>query len=301
MRLRHFVLFVASVFVIGMLFLWPLFALAAVPVCTDAGAQGKPICAPQVLKPKSAIANTDLVLFCATGDVADNCATLTSVREWHAWGGMQDYSWTLTDAGWLRKSAIPDTAAPPPPAPVAWHPKPFHCPFKTKDDLRGEKGGNVGVVVWFCDTPTGLTREVFCGDPRNVPDGSFTMLAAALFSLFSTHMTRPCTAAELALVDKVVIEQGPRVVVAPIAAGSRPIYSKGPNNTLGPPTGLRANVLYNKDPMECGWNRLQDASGAPTNYFEALKRTDTDYVKNSDGTLVVIGYTLCTITGLVSK
>lgn len=169
---------------------------------------------------------------------------------------------------------------------VPWTKPTYQCDFKKDGELRAAKDqqdSNVGVALWYCDTPKVIQWQTYCGDPDKLPSGFFTLSYAKAMALIKGNVQRPCTAAELHLRDLLHAAEGVRITVSGSGAAAdktRPIYSKTADNKLGPLVPSKRAAVD----APCQFNRLQNADGTGSMYFEVLG-----------------GYTLCKITGAVSK
>lgn len=145
------------------------------------------------------------------------------------------------------------------------------------DEVRKDIVGNAGALVWYCDKPDRIQPHHFTGDPKNIPHSVFGLAWKAIVALFKPN--RQSTPEELAVVDKIMAEQGVKITVAASTSGTRPVYAATATNTKGADT--KKDVAVGS---ACGWKRLQDAYGKATNYFS-----------------VEGGFALCTVSGVVSK
>jgi hypothetical protein len=153
----------------------------------------------------------------------------------------------------------------------------YECYPKSWDEIRKRKTTTAAVLLWYCNEPTAIYPQWFSGNPANIPDNILGLSWSALISAFKP--SRVSTADEIALVEKLNIDEGVKITVAAISTGTRPVYAATATNTKGNDTGKRVGVG-----TPCGWKRLQDSYGKATNYF-----------------LVDGGYALCTVVGITSK
>lgn len=139
---------------------------------------------------------------------------------------------------------------------------------------------HVGVVNWYCDTPSVIVWHSYCGDPWQLPTAAVKAGLEAVGVAMQTNQTRECTGEERAMMTALHASDGVKIIVQSNGtAQTRPVYARTVANTRGA-------VLVERAPVgaPCGRLRLQDDDGKGTAYFNYGN-----------------GYTLCKIVGPVSK
>jgi hypothetical protein len=131
-----------------------------------------------------------------------------------------------------------------PPAPT-WSYSDYKCEPKSWGEIRTDIRifEDRGIGAWYCDTPTAIIRQHYCGKPSNAPKLLMTLAFDRIVGAAKARPPRACEADELELVDPLHLSEGVKITVATNGtSATRPIYSATATNRLGTPTGARATV-----------------------------------------------------------
>lgn len=231
-------------------------------------------------KAKSALTGNEQILWCESGSTSGAAKESCAKQVMIPWHYAQDYSWVLTDAGWYPWREVSDVAAP---LPAFTYVNPQCIP--SVSEVRWRWQGSQVIALWYCDTPRFIQKvsRAFDLSKPSRPVSLQTIGGMSKDELMKADrlaVNRTTTAAEDAAIDALEAAEGIKITVASNGTtNTRPIYKATTDNLRGAVTSARATVG-----APCGRLRLQNADGSGSMYF------------NVEG-----GYTLCKITGAVSK